>query len=198
MASENALSAADAERRVATFARERLPVSWKVTETFPPLKGSLRPDLEIEIEAPDGRLARLVIEVMQVVERRDVSRLGEQVRRMATSSSDVPVVAARYLSASVREALTEDGVSYVDAAGNMCIVVNSPAVFISEQGKDRDPWRKGRPLGTLRGEPAARVARAFLDYRRTWRVRELIAASGVSSGATYRVLEYLQREDLVV
>ena len=43
-----------------------------------------------------------------------------------------------------------------------------------------------------------RVARALLDYRRTWRVRELIAASGASSGATYRVLDYLQREDLVV
>lgn len=198
MASDDALTAAEVERRVATLVRERLPVSWKVTERFQPLKSSLLPDLEIEIEAPDGRLARLVIEVKQVVERRDVSRLGEQVRRIAASLTDVPVVAARYLSASVREALIEVGLSYVDATGNMRIVVNSPAVFISERGEDRDPWRKGRPRGTLKGEPAARVARALLDYRRSWRVRELIAASGASSGATYRVLDYLQREDLVV
>lgn len=198
MTSDDEITAPEVERRVATLVRERLPVSWKVTETSQPPKGSLRPDLEIEIEAPDGRIARLVIEVKQVVERRDVSRLGEQVRRMATRSADVPVVAARYLSASVREALTEEGLSYVDATGNMRIVVNSPAMFISERGEDRDPWRKGRPRGTLKGEPAARVARALLDYRRTWRVRELIAASGASSGATYRVLEYLQREDLVV
>jgi hypothetical protein len=111
---------------------------------------SLRPDLGIEIEAPDGRLARLVIEVKQVVERRGVSRLGEQVRRMATSSADVSVVAARYLSESVREALTEDGLSYVDVTGDTRIVVNSPAVFILERSEDRDPWRKGRP----RGRPA--------------------------------------------
>lgn len=29
-------------------------------------------------------------------------------------------------------------------------------------------------------------------------MRELVAASGASSGATYRVLEYLQREDFMV
>ncbi|GEL96226.1 hypothetical protein CCO02nite_28840 [Cellulomonas composti] len=30
-----------------------------------------------------------------------------------------------------------------------------------------------------------------------WTARELVAASGASTGATYRVLEYLEREDLV-
>jgi hypothetical protein len=138
-----------------------------------------------------------VIEVKQVVERRDVVRIGEQVRNLTAGSADVPVVAARYLSQSVREALTEAGLSYVDATGNLRIESNSPALFISWHGQDRDPWRKGRPRGTLKGEPAARVARALLDFRREWRVRELIAESGSSSGATYRVLEYLQREDLV-
>jgi len=47
-------------------------------------------------------------------------------------------------------------------------------------------------------KPAARVVRALLDHRRDWRVRGLIATSGASSGATYRVLDYLQREDLVI
>jgi len=116
---------------------------------------------------------------------------------MTTSPEDVPVVAARYLSASVRQALADGGLSYVDATGNMRIVVDSPAIFLSERGEDRDPWRRGRPRGTLKGEPAARVTRALLDHRRDWRVRELIATSGASSGATYRVLEYLQREDLI-
>jgi hypothetical protein len=198
VAMNDALTAAEVERRIATLVRERLPASWKVVETSEPKNGSLRPDLAIEIEPPDGRPARLVIEVKQTVERRDVVRLGDETRRLASSPEDVPVVAARYLSASVREALSEDGLSYVDATGNMRIVIDSPAVFISERGEDRDPWRKGRPRGTLKGEPAARVTRALLDYRRDWRVRELIAASGASSGATYRVLEYLQREDLVV
>ena len=197
MANSDPLTAAEVERRVAAMVRDRLPVTWQTDETTRPAQGSRSSDLEIEIEAPNARATRLVFEVKQVVERRDVVRIADEARRMATSRDGVPVVAARYLSASVREALIGAGLSFVDATGNMRIVVDSPSVFISERGEDRDPWRKGRPRGTLKGEPAARVARALLDYRRDWRVRELIATSGASTGATYRVLDYLQREDLV-
>ncbi|ATG50749.1 hypothetical protein CFK38_03845 [Brachybacterium vulturis] len=163
-----------------------------------PSRGPHHPDAIITIGAPDGRSARLVAEVRQVLERRDVERVASQLRSMMTQRTDTPVVAARYLSPSVRDALTDEGLSYVDATGNLRLVVGSPAVFISSQGQGRDPWRKGRPQGTLKGEPAARVARALLDYRRDWTVRELMSASGASSGASYRVLEYLEREDLVV
>ena len=198
MAVSDSLTAAEVERRVIALVRESLPSTWQVTETVEPKSGDRVPDLVMEIEAPDGRRSRLVIEVKQVVERRDVSRICDQVRSMTARPTDVPVVGARYLSPSAREASTEEGVSYVDATGNMRIMSDAPSLFISWRGEDRDPWRKGRPRGTLKGEPAARVARALLDSRRDWRVRELIAASGASSGATYRVLEYLQREDLVV
>lgn len=198
MATSDAPTSDEVARFVVTSVRERLPQEWKVAECFGSGMGSLHPDVEIAIDAPDGRSARLVVEVKQVLERRDVGRVAEQSRSMTTRQADVPVVAARYLSASVRDALAEEGMSYVDATGNLRIVVDKPAVFISSQGEDRDPWRKGRPRGTLKGEPAARVTRALLDYRRDWTVRELMAASGSSSGAAYRVLEYLEREDLVV
>lgn len=198
MASNEAPTTADVGRIVAGLVRARLPESWRVAEAFEPSEGPLWPDLEIEIQAPDGRLARLVVEVKGVVERRDVAHIDDQVRRMATDTGATPVVAARYLSSSVRQALEYVGLSYVDATGNMRIVVDSPAVFISDQGEGRDPWRRGRPPGTLKGEPASRIVRALLDHRRDWRVRDLISTSGASSGATYRVLEYLQREDLVL
>lgn len=197
MATSDAPTAAEVERIVAASVRDRLPLSWKVAETREPRGGSQRPDLVINLEAPDGRAARLVIEIKQVLERRDVGRIVEQSRSLTTSPTDVLVAAARYLSASVREVLAEQGLSYVDATGNVRIAIESPAVFISDRGEDRDPWRMGRPRGTLKGEPAARVARALLDYGRDWTVRELMAASGSSSGAAYRVLEYLEREDLV-
>ena len=98
----------------------------------------------------------------------------------------------------VEEIEVDSTLSYVDATGNMRIAVDAPVIFISDRDEDRDPWRRGRPRGTLKGEPAARVARALLDYDRDWTVRELIAASGASTGAAYRALEYLEREDLVV
>ncbi|MDC5696150.1 hypothetical protein OO014_02700 [Intrasporangium calvum] len=198
MATNEVLTISEVERRIVKLVRDRLPETWKVTHAVEPQQGSLRPDLWIQLEAPDGRAARLLLEVRQVVERRDVARISDQVRLIASNPGDVPVVAARYLSTSVREALAADGLSYVDATGNIRIGVDSPVIYISDRGEDRDPWRKGRPRGTLKGEPAARVARALLDYDRDWTVRELIAASGASTGGAYRVLEYLEREGLVV
>lgn len=198
MATSDAPTAVEVARIVAASVRERLPLGWRATETLEPERGSLRPYLEINLEAPDGRTARLVIEIKQVLERRDIRRIVDQSRSMTTSPTDVPVVSARYLSTSAREALAEQELSYVDATGNIRIVIDTPAVFISDRGEDRDPWRMGRPRGNLKGEPAARVARALLDYGRDWTVRELMAASGSSSGAAYRVLEYLEREELVV
>jgi len=150
------------------------------------------------VEAPDGSGARAVIQVKQLVERRDVPRLVEEARNWSTRWGATPIIAARYLAPSVRQALSAAGVSYADATGNMRIVMEKPAVFIVDRGEDRDPWRKGRPPGTLKGEPAARVVRALLDYRRHWQARDLIATAGASSGATYRVLDHLQREGLVV
>lgn len=198
MASSDAPTVAEVARIVATSVRERLPPTWQTTETLESEQGSLGPDVEITLEAPDGRVARLVIEIKQGVERRDVGRIVDQTRSKTTDPTKVPVVSARYLSTSVRDALAEQGLSYVDATGNIRIVIDTPAVFISDRGEGRDPWRMGRPRGTLKGEPAARVARALLDYRRDWTVRELMAASGSSSGAAYRVLAYLEREELVV
>jgi len=198
MATSDAPTSDEIARLVVASVRERLPQNWKVSETFEPQRGARRPDVEVDIDAPDGGFARLVVELKQVLERRDVSRVADQARSMTSSPTDVPVVAARYLASSVRDALAAEGLSYVDATGNMRIVLDRPAIFISSQGEARDPWRKGRPRGTLKGEPAARVSRALLDYRRDWTVRELVAASGSSTGAAYRVLEYLEREDLVV
>ncbi|KGN32994.1 hypothetical protein N802_16610 [Knoellia sinensis KCTC 19936] len=197
MATGEVLSAADVQKRVVSLLRERLPETWNLTEAVASGQGSLGPDLSIQLAAPDGQVTRLLVEAKQLVERRDVATLAHQVRLRAADVGEVPVVAARYLSPSVRQALTEEGLSYADATGNLRVLVDSPVLFIADRGEDRDPWRKGRPRGTLKGEPAARVARALVDYARDWSVRELIAVSGASTGATYRVLEYLEREDLV-
>lgn len=187
----------DVGRRAVGLVRDRLPGTWKATPVIAS-PDAAQPDAVLEVAAPDGRVTRLVFEVKQVVERRDVPRLAAQASLTARRTNEVMVVAARYLSASVRDALDTQGLSYADATGNLRVVVDSPAMFVSDRGQDRDPWRQGRPRGTLKGDPAARVARALLDVDRDWTVRELVAASGASTGAAYRVLDYLEREDLVV
>lgn len=197
MAVDDTLTSAELRHLVIRNIRSNLPPAWRVTEELEGFDKSSGRDVELGVAAPDGRRVRLVIEIKHVIERRDVARLRELLSPSAVAPNDVPVVGARYIPPSVREALVDNRLSFVDATGNVRISCDSPAFFVAVRGEDRDPWRRGRPRGTLKGEPAARVVRALLDYHRSWRVRELIAASAASSGATYRVLDYLQREDLV-
>ncbi|MGO2933926.1 hypothetical protein [Microbacterium sp.] len=170
----------------------RLPTGWAVVEAN---KGAVSkgPDAVWLFSAPDGRSASAMVEAKTgALAGRQARSLAQDLRARAVESKSVPILIARYLSPQVREELRPTGVSFIDATGNLLISAVDPGLFLSDRGADRDPWRsKGRPRGTLKGDPAARVVRALLDFSRRWRVRELVAASGASTGATYRVLEYL-------
>lgn len=155
-----------------------------------------RIDAVLRITAPDGTSVRLILEAKLGVMRGNIPGIVEQLRGHL-EDGDIPVLAAKYLNPQVRTDLTKSGVSFIDATGNLMITSQMPAIYLSDRGEDRDPWRgAGRPRGTLKGEPAARVVRTLLDFDRTWRARELINVSRASTGATYRVLEYLQQEGL--
>lgn len=184
-------------RRAIDAVDKRLPPGWTLEVGYEVSGANGRKvDAALTVVAPDTTSARLILEAKRAVERRDVGTIVDRLKKLA-GSNDTPVLVAKYLTPQVRSDLTANGVGYVDATGNLLITTKQPAIFISDRGEDRDPWRgTGRPRGTLRGEPAARVVRALLDLDRTWKVRELINTSGASTGATYRVLEYLQLEGL--
>lgn len=150
------------------------------------------------ISAADGREVRVEIEAKQgALVSRQAQVLAQELLTRASGSGSIPLLVARYLSPQVREQLQTAGVSYVDATGNLMLSAVSPGVFLADRGAAKDPWRGvGRPRGTLKGDPAALVVRALLDSARPWRVRDLVESSGASTGATYRVLEYLDREGL--
>ncbi len=189
----------DVLRRAIDAVTRHMPLGWKLDEQYDAQgpKGR-RVDATMGITAPDGARTRLVFEAKRIVERRDVGGIVKQLQGYL-QDGDIPVLAGRYLTPQVRADLTKLGVSYVDATGNLLIISQTPAIFLSDRGEDRDPWRgAGRPRGTLRGDPAARVVRALLDFNKAWRVREVIETSGASTGATYRVVEYLQQEGLAV
>ncbi|MEV5558086.1 hypothetical protein AB0L44_30900 [Nonomuraea wenchangensis] len=140
----------------------------------------------------------LVVEAKRVVERRDAAALLQHLNAAAGEHpGSRGVVVSRYLSPPVRKRLAEAGLSYIDATGNITLNVSQPGLFIADRGADHDPWRgPGRPRGTLKGAPAAKIVRALLDHERSWAIRELIDVAGVSTGSTYRVIEFLESENL--
>jgi hypothetical protein len=109
-----------------------------------------------------------------------------------------PMVFARYLNSRVRKRLEAEELAYADATGNIFLKLTEPALFLRDVGAARDPWRgPGRPRGSFRGPIAARVVRALADFSPPMTVPELVERSEVSTGAGYRVVEFLEREDLI-
>ena len=156
----------------------------------------------VELQAPDGSPTVLVVEAKRELATRDVANALEQLElmrgRLDRRVRSQSMVIARYLSASIRERLERQGVAYADATGNLRIVLERPALFLRDTGAQRDPWRgPGRPRGSLKGPPAARVVRALVDFAPPCTVPELVQRSGASTGATYRVVELLEREALI-
>jgi len=191
----------DVLRRAVSVLQERLPTGWSAIAAYGvPTESSRRIDAVVELKGPDQSRVRLVAQCKRAIVRRDLPAVLEQLEtdRASVSSPTVPVLVSRYLSDSVRVWLDENDVSYVDATGNLRLVSRDPAVYLRDRGADRDPWRgPGRPRGTLRGEPATRVVRALADFCSPMPVTALVQRSGASTGATYRVLEFLEQEVLL-
>jgi hypothetical protein len=182
--------------------RERLPASWRleVERTGGPADAGV--DAIARLSASDGEEAVLLVQVKRLINTRDVPVVLEALQRAASSwATDVeilPVLVARYLAPATRERIVRDGAGYVDATGNVRLNTERPALWLADRGQDRDPWRgPGRPRGSLQGPPAARVVRALIDFAPPYTVPELADRASASSGATYRVVDFLEEEGLL-
>lgn len=175
---------------------ERLPKQWRMQELSSEPDG---PDGLLVIVADDGEGAKAVVEVKRSVGRRDLVAVWEQLLSYADRyPGSTPILITRYLAPPVRDRLTDAGVSYVDATGNIRLRIKRPGLFLSDRGADSDPWRgPGRPRGDLRGPVAAKLVRALLDFDRSWRITELVNEARTSTGSAYRVVEFLDEEGLI-
>lgn len=183
--------------------RDRLPDAWRVdVRMATEIDAGMPCDAELRVQAPDGSELVLLVEAKRLVNTRDVPVIIEELGRL-TSRWDgqrlvLPMVMARYLPPTTRERIAATGAAYADATGNLMLVCERPAVFLRDRGADRDPWRgPGRPRGTLQGVPAARVVRALIDFAPPYTVPELAERAAASTGATYRVVEFLEEEELL-
>lgn len=189
---------AEVLRRASAVLQARLPRHWSMHPLNDETPGDQAIDALYALTAPDGSSVTLVVEAKGVVEGRDVAGIGAQLSTNTKRvNNGIGVLMARYLSPQVRARLTEADISFVDTTGNLRIEVTTPGLFLADRGADGDPWRgPGRPRGTLKGAPAARVVRAICDFAPDWTIRELIQIAQVSTGACYRVVGFLEREGL--
>jgi hypothetical protein len=192
---------ADVLRAALDLLRKRLPASWTLDATVEPPGRDLPVDAELKIRAPDGAEITALVEAKRLLNTRDVPIALEQLQRAASRSGDQDVVfvlVARYIAPATRERIASAGAGYIDLTGNVHLTSDRPALLLRDRGADSDPWRgPGRPRGTLKGPPAARVVRALIDFAPPYSVPELAERAGASTGATYRVIKFLEDQQLV-
>ena len=190
--------------------RGRLPTGWSLGRLGQALRaGSARSRIDAVLTLTDsrGESATIIVEAKsRPLEARMVSLLLDQwQQRLLPQSREILgagpspsfMVISPFLGPSAKERLTEAGISYADATGNMRFVTDRPAVFIQTEGEVRNPWRENVPLRSLRGRGSARVVRAFLDYCPPFGTRELAALTNSAPASISRVSDLLERDSII-
>lgn len=163
--------------------RGALPPGWDVEK----MRGAASGAIALRFISSEGRSRAVPVVALRRVDPRTVRELPEQ--------GDALIVAP-YLSKSVRSALDERRISYVDQVGTIRVVLNEPGLFISTPGEGSNPWPEERSL-SLRGVKAGRVVRALVSAELPIGVRDLAERVGTNPGYVSRLLQTLDRQALV-
>lgn len=188
----------------------RLPPRWllldraRETAVRSPQNSIHRIDAVWELRGPDGLSSDIMVEVKgKPVEPKMVGSVVSlleglsEARYGQAGATPACMLVSNYLSPLTRERLTAAGISYADSTGNIRFAVDRPAVYIETRGADRNPFREDRPLRSLKGGRAARVARGLLDYRPPFGTRELAGKTGSSAPMVSRVSSLLESDGII-
>jgi hypothetical protein len=105
---------------------------------------------------------------------------------------------ADYLGPATRRALTEAGISYVDATGWVRLVSDDPLILLTGEGAERSPRApESAAVVRLNGVATSRVIRALSEVEVPVGVRELASVAQVSPGSVSKLLTTLAAEGIV-
>ena len=155
-----------------------------------PKGGGGRPDFVVSF---GGTEAPIAIEV----KRHANAATAWQLLRDADKDPTLPLlVIASDTTDEARRLLAEHGVGLVDGLGNAHLEL--PGLLVHLEAR-RQPRRDvgGPPPTRLRGKAGLAAEALLLEPERLWRVQDLAALVGVSTGLAHRVLTRLEREGLL-
>jgi len=178
-----------------------LPPNWKISKALNLAATSRQREFDGILTIQNAKLEEMnfLVEVKTDLYARDLEKTIESLQRYQREiDRSAPMIMARFISEPVRQLLKERGISYVDATGNLQLLFPGEDYYIRDIGEKSDPWRMpGRPRNTLKGVPVAKVLLALIESPSAISIPELIQVAKSSSGVTYRVIEYLEKENLV-
>lgn len=167
-----------------------LPPGWTLRTRASLDRGA---DAEWKLRSPGSETATFAVEVKRELAGRQIEDVLAQLRQVQGN----PLVAAPFLSPTLRNMLADRGISYADATGNLRLVADRPGIVLERQGATKDPWPADDTLQSLRGRAAGRAVRALIDFPTPYGVRDLAKRASVPLGSLSRTLALLDREGLV-
>ena len=191
-ASQSAPTERQTLRAVETLLRQSLPPGWELTVKNERHRGG--PDSRWVLTSLDGQGVTFAIETITTPDGR---KIKDALARLARTPEALPLIAAPYLSPTLRGLIAEGGASFADVTGNARIVASRPGLFVDRQGMTKNPWPPAGRLGSLKGRGAGRAMRALLDFQAPIGVRELAERAQVALGTLSRTVDLLEREGLV-
>jgi hypothetical protein len=187
--------------RAREWLEQTIPRGWQIeVEKLQNTSKKLgRADVLLRISNGVSEQAKFVVEIKKQFVSRDIATVLEQLTTVqAQIDNSEPMIMARYISDSTQKTLRNLGISYADATGNLQIIYPKTSTYIRDVGAKSDPWRgPGRPRNSLRGAPATRVLQTLIEVKPPFSIPQIIKLAKSSSGVTYRVIEYLEREKLL-
>jgi hypothetical protein len=142
-----------------------------------------------------GRQAHFIGEVKSNGQPRNASDAIAQLKTFIARYEHPahPVFIAPFLSKETRAMCIEEGVSYIDLAGNARVVFDG--VYIEREAAD-NPFKERREFRSLFTPKAAQVLKVLLRLpSRQWKMAELAAAAGVSLGQVSNVKTALMAQE---
>jgi hypothetical protein len=165
--------------------------------TVAPFLGTRQLDLLAVVEIRRRRSKVLVFDVRSIGQPRYVQMAVEQLRRPVADLKDAyGVFCAPYITPAGADICRQNGVGFVDLAGNCFLSFDE--VYIDIQGRP-NPFPNTRPLKSLFAPKSSRAVRVLLGHPgRAWHVQDLAREAGLSLGQVSQVKQRLLDYELIV
>jgi hypothetical protein len=173
----------------------KLPPGWRITSAAPRSRGRSAIAATLRIRGPGSNSASILVAAKQRLEPKDLDYMVSVLH----PGRDLPVlVVAPFLSPRAQERLKAVGFSYADLTGNIRLSLSKPGLYIETRGADKNPEPTVRDRRSLKGAKAGRLIRALCDFRPPLGLRDLAKRAIVDPGYASRIIDFLDREALVV
>jgi len=148
----------------------------------PPRQKTL-PDFTMKVRTKDRRQYSLFAEVKSIGQPRYVRMAVNQLQALISQKEEAyGVFGAPYLSEESMKICRENGIGFVDMAGNCLLKFDN--IYINMQGKP-NPYPTTRPLKSLFAPKSTRALRVLLcNPDKDWSVKGLAKEANISLGQT--------------